>query len=817
MNSRLEASEDGGLSSVILLQEELAREQDLTQDLQSKIQSLLEKNASLSKGFGGGALNSTVGNSLEEKLFEALQEIKTLHSKNANPQDNGINFDPEMLISLENSLAEAEAAFSSLEKELAKEKSLNQQAKIDLKAVQSKLIRLETANSTNQDGTSITPELDSSLSKAGQTASFLSEELEKQKEANKQLLRSLELEKQKLASFTTIEPAKQNMNFLNNQVIVDLEDTLADSESKALALEKALNDERNKNQDLTNDIEAIRNGIANNDMLGSDGNTTFVSNSFSKISFLEKNLVNALEKLEVLEDQSSLNNGNGLEVVEELENSLNQAELTILDLQDKLSEQIEINNVMVNDLAEAKKKLIQLSPAVNDLNSSSFQAIVAADNELIEMEEALLSAQMEVEMLKKKNENESQEREELEKKLENAIAKLESVDIGIAENNGTTESLNLLELKSELVAKQNDISNLEKQLNDAIDKLNDKETELELAKALSSMPGNDSNNSLEVENLKLQLLDLQKELQQAYADNNETGNFGELALMKEKLQQAVADSFELQTELEETKNRLAEVAGAQTNNPLLRQQFENLLSQSQTNEQKAIAEIESLTQALKNSESLRKELESLIDEFQEVGDDSMDLANDPKIIKLQQEMLFLQEGLKQARNYDDPKVIELEEQLEFQTKENESLNDEFKNAMKDFVRLKNQVEMFEMENERLKNEAIADIKSGAEKELIGLRNEVAGLKDQNSFLKLDLQGRDRRLSDMRDQLIRSQNNANFSSPQANDSAELRGKIIRLEGDLQASRDSQLNQQRIADRLNQELAQSRDRIATLGKV
>ena len=122
--------------------------------------------------------------------------------------------------------------------------------------------------------------------------------------------------------------------------------------------------------------------------------------------------------------------------------------------------------------------------------------------------------------------------------------------------------------------------------------------------------------------------------------------------------------------------------------------------------------------------------------------------------------------------------------------------------------------MFEMENERLKNEAIADIKSGAEKELIGLRNEVAGLKDQNSFLKLDLQGRDRRLSDMRDQLIRSQNNANFSSPQANDSAELRGKIIRLEGDLQASRDSQLNQQRIADRLNQELTQSRDRIATL---
>ena len=192
----------------------------------------------------------------------------------------------------------------------------------------------------------------------------------------------------------------------------------------------------------------------------------------------------------------------------------------------------------------------------------------------------------------------------------------------------------------------------------------------------------------------------------------------------------------------------------------------------------------------------------------------MDLANDPKIIKITTRNAFLQEGLRQARNMMILKSLNYKEQLEFQTKENESLNDEFKNAMKDFVRLKNQVEMFEMENERLKNQAIADMKSGAEKELIGLRNEVAGLKDQNSFLKLDLQGRDRRLSDMRDQLIRSQNNANFSSPQANDSAELRGKIIRLEGDLQASRDSQLNQQRIADRLNQELTQSRDRIATL---
>ena len=488
LNNRLEASEDGGLSSVILLQEELAREQDLTQDLQSRIKTLLEQNATAAQNIEGVSKNPSVeeipqASALEAKLFDALEEIKALHSKVANPKANENNFDPEMVLSLEKSLAKAEASFSNLEEELLKEKSINKQTRIDLEAANAKLIRLESIYEQNEDGANISGDLIDSLAQAEQTASILSDELERQKEANQKLVRNLELEKQKLASINNTDTVEQPMPYLNNQVIVDLEDSLAASESKVLSLEKALVAEKNKNQDLATDIENISKNLASKDLTGGDDNATVIENYFSKISFLEQNLVDALEQLEVLEDKNSINNDEGKEVIEELENSLSQSELTILQLQDKLSEQIEINKGMVADLIDAKDKLASMEASnLNDANASNFQAIVAADNELIEMEEALLSAQMEVEMLKKKNEDEIQNRLGLEKKLDNAIAKLESVDLGKVEDNSSVPNLDFLNLKNELSAKENEISRLDTELAEAIELLNEKEAELEIAK-----------------------------------------------------------------------------------------------------------------------------------------------------------------------------------------------------------------------------------------------------------------------------------------------------------------------------------------------
>ena len=145
--------------------------------------------------------------------------------------------------------------------------------------------------------------------------------------------------------------------------------------------------------------------------------------------------------------------------------------------------------------------------------------------------------------------------------------------------------------------------------------------------------------------------------------------------------------------------------------------------------------------------------------------------------------MLLQEGLRQAETtYDDPKVADLQTKLDSKTKDYEALNDDLKNAMKDFVRLKNQVESREIENERLRNNEIANLKSDAEKEIISLKNEIGGLRDKNSFLELDLQGRDKRISDMRDQLIRAQAQSNqplSALPSSSGSSELRAKVIRL--------------------------------------
>ena len=196
-------------------------------------------------------------------------------------------------------LAKAEASFSNLEEELLKEKSINKQTRIDLEAANAKLIRLESIYEQNEDGANISGDLIDSLAQAEQTASILSDELERQKEANQKLVRNLELEKQKLATINNSDTVKQPMPYLNNQVIVDLEDSLAASESKVLSLEKALVAEKNKNQDLATDIENISKNLASKDLTGGDDNATVIENYFSKM-FLEQNLVDALEQLEVL-------------------------------------------------------------------------------------------------------------------------------------------------------------------------------------------------------------------------------------------------------------------------------------------------------------------------------------------------------------------------------------------------------------------------------------------------------------------------------------------------------------------------------------
>ena len=79
--------------------------------------------------------------------------------------------------------------------------------------------------------------------------------------------------------------------------------------------------------------------------------------------------------------------------------------------------------------------------------------------------------------------------------------------------------------------------------------------------------------------------------------------------LQAQLQDAVSYSFEVQTELEETKARLAELESQQ--NILQTPELEKLLDDAKNNEEEAQKRISDLTNALKNSENLRKEMETL--------------------------------------------------------------------------------------------------------------------------------------------------------------------------------------------------------------
>ena len=193
LNGLLESSEDGGLSSVIMLQDELAREQALTDDLQRQIQELLagENNVSGTNG------NFPEGNpsDLESKLLEALDEIKSLHDQLSKPNSTASNMNREMVLTLEQSLADAEASFSNLEKELMQEKANSRKALIDLEAARAKLLTLgHNPVGENEQ----MPLMEDSISFAESSAAALAKELTKQRAANQKLVKELEAERLKL-------------------------------------------------------------------------------------------------------------------------------------------------------------------------------------------------------------------------------------------------------------------------------------------------------------------------------------------------------------------------------------------------------------------------------------------------------------------------------------------------------------------------------------------------------------------------------------------------------------------------------------------
>ena len=459
--------------------------------------------------------------------------------------------------------------------------------------------------------------------------------------------------------------------------------------------------------------------------------------------------------METLEASNQTN-----EVIQDLEKSLAESEETISKLEKELeasqnlkkqqnSRDLELSDSIILDLetslASAENTIIALQDELMDTKALAEKGKDNPTSDFIPEEEfkklqaELIEAKGKVELLQIKNEDEEKSRLQLQKRLDDALAQNEFAGALTADQNLTEENPTLENYKIQLRQKDQRLAELETQLSDSIAELAEKEAELELVSAMNSLEKVDGNDSKEIDELKRELAALKRDLEQAKSDAQPSINpsVNDLQL---KLEEAIAESFELQAQLDVTQKRLLELENSQDPSDDLIAQYTSIIEKAQTNEKKAIEEIDSLTNALKNSEELRKELETLLDEIQQQGLEKQDIANDPRVLELQQELLLLQEGLRAARKFKDPKVAELENELASSRQETEALKDDFKSAMKDFVRLRNEVELIEQDNERLKEQNLANAKTDADRQIIDLKNQVAGLNDQNSLLKLDIEG-----------------------------------------------------------------------------
>ena len=95
---------------------------------------------------------------------------------------------------------------------------------------------------------------------------------------------------------------------------------------------------------------------------------------------------------------------------------------------------------------------------------------------------------------------------------------------------------------------------METQLSDSIAELAEKEAELELVSAMNSLEKVDGNDSKEIDELKRELAALKRDLEQAKSDAQPSINpsVNDLQL---KLEEAIAESFELQAQLDVTQKR----------------------------------------------------------------------------------------------------------------------------------------------------------------------------------------------------------------------------------------------------------------------
>ena len=316
-------------------------------------------------------------------------------------------------------------------------------------------------------------------------------------------------------------------------------------------------------------------------------------NQIAMVSQLEEQLVEAQKRLAKLENMPKDISPQVVqedEDIEKLENDLAQEEQTIAALQVSLDSQDKKRNDLQEQLDNAINKLDELVRVQDVPNLTAPSPELGEAEDFIRMENELLEAQKTIDELIARTKSEELEREKLEGKLAMAMQSIDKIE----NNNSPSQKVELVsedtvvieELKSLLDSKDKRLTELEEELSNAIVEMTEKEAELEIAagiqedmeiltnkladaeKSLAEIDRNqvvepketvepsisDSERELledEINQLKSELLAAKTESPTATQDDKI------LAELQQQLQDAVAESVEIQTELEETRTRLS--------------------------------------------------------------------------------------------------------------------------------------------------------------------------------------------------------------------------------------------------------------------
>ena len=649
--------------------------------------------------------------------------------------------------------------------------------------------------------------------------------------AQKQIISDLQnkLEISRL-EITELEDRVQKAEDMGLSTLVQLEDELAGSRSENLDLSEqlgGLNLEKSKTVELlekelvkvTKQLDNLENQVPSAEL-----EELKVENAKLLERLKENNSNDAVAQLEaelarleeILKNKDiPAENPPSPEALVLLEDELSQAEKTISELQTDLDNEANKNAILYRDLASATDKLLKMEKKYDPSESKEFQNTINLEGYLA-LEQELVASKILIEDLNSKNELEQKERENLEEKLLSAMEQLKKIESAKVSELPQEMSERIADLQEQLNEKDQSVSALQTELKQAIEELSEKEAELEIAKAMDEVmasseldgdSGSDEALALqkEIDSLRDMLSQLKEENEKAQGVEN-----ADMQSLQNQLQDAVAESIEAQIELEETKEKLAQLEKVPVSETL-NEELDSFIIQAKQAEREAQERINELKTALRDSEVLRKEMEELLDSRAESEEKTISAIEDPRFLDLQNELVLLQQDLLNARNLEDPRVAELEKALSSSREDSVRLNEEFKGAMQDFGRIKEQLSILEEENRKLNDISLAQARNQAGQAAAELQSQLNQSLNEISNIKMLLGEKEQRIESLSEQLVLAQNNVRGISP---DASALRAQIIRLEGSVQNAMSAE-NQAKIeAQRVRDELALSTERISVL---